>query len=578
MNHLANTLYEFGPFRMDTHGRVLLQEGKPIHLAPKAFDILLVLVENSGRLLSKDELMQNVWPDVVVEEINLARQISNLRKTLARTGGKQDYIETVSKRGYIFTTEVRVVSLQVKSVAVLPFKPLDAQSNDEQLSLGLADALINKLSNIRAVVVRPTSAILRFASVQQDSLATGSQLGVEALLEGSVQRAADKIRISVQLVRVSDGAPLWAGTFDEQFTNIFAVQDSISLSVARALALKLNPVEARLLPKRHTDNAEAYRLYLRGRFHALKRTDESFQKAIDLYQQAVALDPNFALAYAGLADCYIGLGLPEATLGGIPSQEATSKAEAMAKMALALDNTLSEAHAAMGAVIGMNSFGRGAEQEFQRAIELNPNNALARSYYSYQLNGNLRFDEALEQVKQAVEIDPLSIPFNTQLAMVLYRMRRYDEAIRQCLKTMELEPNFVRTRWILGMAYEQKGMFKEALAELERANALAGGRPVLLASLAHAHAVSGNHQEAEKIIAELLDASKHKYVSPVYLAVIYVGLGQKDKAFALLEKAYRERAASLGVLEAEQRFDPLRTDPRYYALLQRLEIENAPPK
>lgn len=691
MNKLAEKNYEFGPFRIDTRGRVLLLADKPTHLAPKAFDILLLLVENHGRVLSKDELMQTIWPDVIVEEINLARQISNLRKTLAQSGDAQDYIETVPKRGYIFTAPVQITTAQqqrtpsptlvavpppvfaeiqfaaprepvatqvinsnpilekkfapsdlepphekralrapseklvslasetltpsqsyrlgkpisvmaavvllviatlfwltfrnteapenlaIKSIAVLPFTPLDTQSNDEKLSVGLADALINKLSNIRAITVRPTSAILRFVNAKQDSLTAGRTLGVDALIEGNVQRADDKVRISVQLVRVSDGTPLWAETFDEQFTNVFAVQDSISQSVARTLAVKLNPDETRQLAKRHTQNPTAYRLYLQGRFHALKRTDEALQKAVTLYQQAVELDPNFALAYAGIADCYVALSMPESTLGGRSYQAVAAQAEAAAQKAVALDDTLSEAHAVMGAVIAINPTRRGAEPEFKRALELNPNNSLACHYYTMHLLGNQRLPEALAQIKRAVEIDPLSLPYNTQLAMTLYRMRRDDEAIVQARRTLELEPSFARARWALGLSYEQKGLLKEALQELQQADAMAPNRPVLRASLAHALALAGQRAQAEKILSELSENSAKVYVSPVYIALIYTGLGEYEQAFAQLEKAYQEQSSSLGILPIEHRFDPLRADPRYQALIQRTEFESRTP-
>jgi DNA-binding winged helix-turn-helix (wHTH) protein len=354
MNMQTTSLFEFGPFRLDTVRRLLLQDQAVVALPPKAFDTLLVLVENCDRVLEKSELMSVVWPNSFVEEANLTQTVSILRKALGERAGEHRYIVTVPGRGYRFVASVKqlagaalIIERHTRSqaviegeseankpprtIAVLPFKPLGAGAADEYLGLGLADSLVTRLSNMRQIIVRPTSSILKYTGALQDPVAAGRELKVEAVLDASIRRSSDRIRVTVQLVSVRDEVSLWAGTFDERFTDIFALEDSISSQVVDALMLKLSGEEREQLAKHHTENAAAYELYLKGRYYWNKRTIEGTKKGVECFAQAIAIDQNYARAYAGLADCYTKLG--DVGITSIPPKEAFSKAKAAAARA-----------------------------------------------------------------------------------------------------------------------------------------------------------------------------------------------------------------------------------------------------
>ena len=359
-----NRIYEFGPFRLEVAEHLLLRNGETIPLQPKVFELLLVLVKHHGHLLGKDELLKAVWPDTVVEEINLANNVSILRKALGESGNGQRFIETVPRRGYRFVAPVReqkgeiatpdvaegaqppivdAPSIAIKSIAVLPFKPIVANDRNEALEIGMADTLITRLSSLRNLIVRPTSAVRKYDMLDQDPLAAGREQRVDAVLESSFQRSGEKIRVTMRLVNVRDGSALWAYQCDEDYTDVFAAQDSISEKVARALMPGLTGDEQRLLAKRYTDNFEAYQLYVKGSFFWDKRTEEGIKKSVEYFEQAIRLDPNYALAYAGLATSYVTTSYREM----VPPAEASSRAEAAARKALEIDEQLGQAHSAL---------------------------------------------------------------------------------------------------------------------------------------------------------------------------------------------------------------------------------------
>lgn len=657
--------YEFGPFRLDPTKRLLLRDGMPQPLTPKALDILLVLVRHGDQVVGKDELMRAVWPDTAVEENNLTRNISALRKALGEGPQDHNYVVTVPGRGYSFVAGVRdsadepaellmakytrthvvveeedveetgerdsetrtiakalphkqdlfisasplsrvsassfklivLISmvllavaiayfliwgrprraeptrLGVPSVAVLPFHMISSESGNEYLGVGMADALITRLGNVRAVVVRPTSAVRRYVDPDQDPVVIGQKLKVEYVLQGSIQRSEDRIRVSVQLVNVQDGAPLWAENFDERFTGVFAVQDSISLQVARALKPELTGEERRVLAKRYTENTEAYQEYLRGRYLGSKRTIEDLKRSIGHFEQAMTLDPNFALAFAGLADSYSLLAVYDA----LPPSEVTPKAKATAMKALEMDDTLAEAHTSLGFILSRLDWNwSGAEKEFKRAIELNPNYATAHHWYSTHLMFMKRFDEARVVLNQAEELDPLSLSINAAKGALFYRARQYDHAIAHYQKVMKLHSDYASggMRIHLGQAYEQKGMYDEAIAEFVKARELSGDGPDALASLGHAYAVSGQREQALKVIYRLKELSTSKYVPSYFVAIVYSGLGERDQALEWLEKAYEERSSWLGEIQVDPRLDGLRSDPRFEDIARRVGLES----
>jgi len=588
--------YEFDSFRLDAIKRLLWRDGVSVSLTPKAFDLILALVQHHGAVLEKDELMRLLWPNLVVEENNLTVIISSLRKALGESPEEHKYIVTIPKRGYCFVAQVNEVwgtrtglnpanggsenrvtgeakedrsVAQAQSIAVLPFRTMSAGQNEDYLGLGMSDALITKLGSIRQIVVRSTSTVLSQTGTRQDPLEVGRRLGVDLLLEGWVQRADHRIRVTIQLVDVRDGSSLWSEKFDALFTDIFDVQDTISEQVTRALMLKLSGEERKQLTKRHTENSEAYRLYLKGRYFWNKRLVEGLKKAGEHFQLATEVDPDYALAYVGLADCYNLLSF----FSGFSPKEFYPKGRAAAAKALELDDALAEAHASLALVEMMSDWDWGsAEQGFQRAIKLNPTYSPARQWYAKLLTALGRHEEALVEIKQAQELDPLSLITGAVVGFVCYYARQYDQVISDSQKNLELDPHFTLTYWALGWAYQQKAMYGEAVATFHKAASLSGGSTKMVSELGYTYAVSGRKSEAERELKRLLRLSKKQYVSPYEIAVIYVGLDEQDQALAWLEQAAEDRAWETICLQVEPKLDPFRSDSRFINLVRRIGL------
>lgn len=454
-----------------------------------------------------------------------------------------------------------------KSIAVLPFKTIGAEGTDgDYLGLGLSDALIARLGATQRIIVRPTSAVRKYADPGQDPLVAGREQGVDAVLDGTVQQNGDRIRVIVRLLRVSDGASLWSGQFDERLTDIFAVQDSISRQAAEGLSLTLSDEERERLRRRENPNAEAYYAYMKGRYFWNKRTQEGFRKALEYFQRAIEIDPAYARAYAGLGDAYGFLA------GSDP--EAITRQKAATKRALELDETLSEAHASLG-LISMNIDWdwAGAEREFKRAIELNPNYATAHHWYGEFLAYMGRFDEGLAEVKRAQELDPLSLIINTDVAKVYAFARRYDEAIAQYQRALEMDAGFPEAHALLGMTYSMAGRHAEAERELRRITGLEE-HPAYLSWLVYVYGVAGKKEEARRAFGRLKELSKRAYLSPFWMAVAYTGMGDKEQAFKYFDKAFEEQAMGAAVsLKVNPIFDSLRSDPRFDDLLRRAKFK-----
>lgn len=647
-------IYEFENYCLVPAERLLLCDGQPVSLQPKIFETLLVLVENSGHLVEKDELMTRLWPDTFVEEATLARNISDLRKSLGENGNKQKYIETVSKRGYRFVAEVRQLAnektdveeqnhageivvkeeklveekrqqvepqktdvavkensrsfrtkrktfiflsvatilflgliaalvlrssswfskpgeavndiLHVRSIAVLPFKSVVEQERDETLELGIADALITRLSNVNQINVRPSRAVFKYAGQNADTVEAGKELKVDAVLNGSIQRIGERVRITVQLVSVPDGKTLWADKFDSNLTDLFAMQDSFSEQIARSLTLKITGAEHNSLTKRGTSSEQAYQLYLKGMHWRSKTPPESYERAIEYFNQAIAIDKNYASAYAALSDCYS----LQASTGILPPAENLMKARAAAERAVQLDDSLVEVHLALGHLKWLTWDWAGAEKEFRRAVELNPPYPGAHLWYATYLSSLGRHQEAFAIIEKAQQQSPMSIVINECAERTQLFARQYDETIATGLKNLELEPNRAVSMVWIALAYEMKGMHDEAISTHLKILSLKNSKSEDIEALRAAYAQKGWRGYWLKQIELNQEVAKHKYIPLFEFAEMYARIGDKERAFEFLEKAYSERADQLTLLKVHPVFDPLRSDSRYANLMRRV--------
>ena len=459
-------------------------------------------------------------------------------------------------------------SIPAKSIAVLPFDNLSRDPDNAYFCEGVQDEILTRLAKVADLKVISRTSTQRFKAAPNDLREIAKQLGVAHILEGSVQKASDQVRVNVQLVNALTDAHLWAETYDRKLTDIFAVETEIAKTIADTLQAKLSGSEQHAIAARPTENAEAHQLYLKGRFFWNKRTGNDLKKSIDYFQQAIAADPNYALAYAGVADAYVFL--PGYTAG--TPRDCYPKAIAAAKKALELDDTLAEAHTTLAIAIWLYAFDFSqAITEFQRAIALNPNYAIAHQQYGNILLTALgRFDEAIAQGKRAVELDPLSLVINSDLGVDYYFARRYDEAIAQLRKALEMDPSYYYAHVNLGWALEMKGARDAAIVEYQKARAL-NDDPYVLGLLARSYGFSGNKTEAEKILNQLKELSTQRYVAAFTFVISYLALGDKEEALRWLEKSYQDRAgADLGYIRVDPMLDPLRGEPRFEALAEKI--------
>ncbi|CAN5670748.1 hypothetical protein BH24ACI1_BH24ACI1_15830 [soil metagenome] len=471
---------------------------------------------------------------------------------------------------YFWQAQTKSVSSPIKTVAVLPFKPLVAENRDEALEIGMTDTLISRLGNNREIIVRPLSSVRKFGNLEQDANSAGRELGVDAILDGSIQRWGEKIRVNVRLIKTADGSSLWTGIYDEKFTDIFVVQDAISNRVAAALALRLGGDEKMRLTKRYTENVEAYQLYLRGRFHVFKLTPPEVNKGISYFQQAIAIDPNYALAYVGLASAYRSLALG----GEMLPTEFLPKSKAAANRAIELDDALSEAHTTLGMTIFLYDWDwNEAENQFRRALELDPNSAEAHMFYAHLLSNTGRHAEALFEIKLARELDPL-FPFANALeGLFLIHAGQTDEALARLRKTSELEPNFWMPYLFASSAYIEKEMYAEAVAEAHRARKLSPVQTTAISFDGYALAKSGRRDEARVVLNELQKLSTGRFVPPYHIALVYNGLGEQDETFAWLERGFQQRDPKMTFLKVEPKWNNLRDEPRFVDLMRRMNFE-----
>ena len=661
--------YDFDNFRLDVQKQKLLKNGEPVLLTHKAFQALQILVQNFGQTVKKEDIYKELWTDSFVEDANLTQYIYLLRKTLDKNPAGISYIETVARRGYMFTAQVekicapanttdspehenslipnstpesspaasqtngahfwfgkdekneftkdetekslkadsefhvktndlhwtKRVSLAglilvftlsvafglliyfqteksattatstVSSIAVLPLQPIDNESREEKFGLGMANAIITRLSKLQKIPVRPTSAIFRYTDAPVSSVAeAGRELGVDAVLEGTVQREGERVRVSVQLVRTADGKPLWAEMFDEKSTDIFALQDSISSRVAQSLALKLTPQQWKLLEQRPTDDAQAFEAYQLGVYFWNTRTRENLQKALAHFQKAIEIDPNFAESYAMLADTYNMLGYYRFA----DSRETTVKARAAAEKALALDSSIAEAHIAMAFIqLTPNSFDE-AQRSIERAIELAPYNSTARVRHAWILLRARKVEQAVSEMKLAQEYDPLSPVSNGALCNMLTYRESFAEAVKVCEKAVELAPNSADNRLALANAYFLNGNAESAIKQAKIDIETGRKKFSALGSLGYFYAKTNRRDEAEAIVAQLKPEAVKDAMLLNDLVLVNYALGKRDESFEYFQKAYKNKALPMGLINVDPIWKEIRADARFMKLLE----------
>lgn len=602
-------IYDFGPYRLDARERTLMLEGRSVPLTPKALDTLIVLIRNQPKVVSKEELLGAVWPGTFVEEGSLAQNILTLRKTLQNP----EWIETVPRRGYRFAHTVTspvdrepvaeptvnpgfasrlskwwlamamlviaavvfVIALrwqgarpQIRSLAVLPLRAIDEEP--AHLGLGLADVLINRLGTLSHLSVRPTSAIRKFADgAAPDPLAAGRELGVDAVLEGNIQRGGDRVRITIQLLRVADGASLWSGKFDQPYQDLFTLEDAIGEQVAKGLVLDLTPPERQRLLKRYTENSEAWQAYIRGRYLWSRRTTEAYRKAIDEFENAARIDPNYALAYAGLADAYALLGSnPNQEL---PRAEAMEKARAAALRSIALDADLAEAHTALAFILMHYDWKcADAEKEYQRALSLNPSYATAHQWRAVNLIVTGHTDDGIQELKIAQALDPASLIIMADTIEMYVFTGRLREAEALGKRAVDIDPSFTLARAWLSWTYTGQHRFAEAATILDPGPQASDA--FLLNALAYAYAMEGRVADARLLLEKLVARAGREHGLEVMVAGIYASLGDADGMVPWLEKAFSERSGSLLFLRLHPQFERVTRDPRFKRFVARVGL------
>ena len=459
------------------------------------------------------------------------------------------------------------------SLVVLPLENLTGDKEQEYFADGMTDDLTANLAKIRSLRVISRSTAMAYKGTRKPLSQIARELRVDAVVEGTVLRSGNRVRITAELVQVSTDHHLWAETYESQIGDVLALQNRVSSAIVDEIRINLSPEDKERLAKTPSVSPEAYEDYLKGRYYWNKRSGEGFTKAIGYFEDATRKDPQYALAYAGLADCY---GIIGATIyGTVPAAEAAPKAKAAAVRALEIDPSLAEAETSLAtAKFNYDWDWAGAAEGFQRAIQMDPKYATAYQRYSLYSIAMGRFDDSFEQIKRARDLDPLSISINSSFGWRLYLARQYDRSIAQLRDTLEMDPSYEWAHLILGQAYEQKGEFSLALSELRKAVELSHNSPLMVSALAHADGVSGNQAEAQKLLAQLVTQSKQQYVSPYYIAIVYLALGKNDDAINWLERAFADRSNGLVFARVEPELDPLRSDPRFVALEHKLNFPN----
>ena len=648
----AARILRFGVFEVDLKACELRKHGLRLKLPEQPFHVLVVLLENPGEIITREELRNRLWPcDTFVDfDHGLNNAVMRLREVLGDSSENPRFVETIPRRGYRFVAPVvgsvfplptatdsegqpglvpieatsqlvqgaaleapsqrasfrsrpsttrlailitailvlaaligaglfhysradahKISQARNKSLIVLPIENLSGDKDQEYFADGMTDDLIANLAKIRSLRVISRSTAMAYKGTRKPLSQIASELNVDAVFEGTVLRVGNRVRITAELVQVSTDRHLWAETYESQMGDILALQNRVSSAIVNEIRINLTPEDQERLARNPAIAPEGYENYLKGRYYWNKRSEENLTRAIGYFEQATHQDPQYALAYAGLSDCYAIISAE--IFGTMPAAEAAPKAKAAALRALEIDPKLSEAETSLATVkFNYDWDWTAAASGFAKSIHDNPSYATAYQRYSLYLMAMGRAEDSVEQINKARELDPLSISINFSLGWRFYMTRQYDRAIQQLRNTLEMDPAYELPHLILGLSYAQKGDFGLAIPELRKAVELSHGTPLMTSALANAYARSGNKREAERLLADLIAQSKRQYVSPYYIAVVNVGLGKREEAIDWLEKAFADRSNGLVFLRVEPQLDDLRSNPRFVALQQKLNF------
>lgn len=616
----AKQFYEFGPYRIDRGERLLLRHGQVVPLTPKVFDTLLVLAENSGHILTKDEVMKMVWPNTVVEETNLTKNISTLRKALGENRDDHQYIETIPWRGYRFVASVTqdssgepallmpsapdnkarraskstarlavaaacaaiviaiaaTILLLVKgrnqtfapsvinSVAVLPLQNLSGDPSEEYFADGMTEELIGKLAQIGSLRVISRTSVMRYKTGGKSLPEIARELNVDAVVEGTVQRSDGRVRVTVKLIHAASDSLLWARDYERDLTDVLKLQSDVARAVADEIRIQVTPEERARLASARNINPQAHEGYLLGQYHLSKNNEQDMNQAIDCFERAIQIAPDYASAYAGLSAALLQRGW--VITAGAMYKGVESQSRSAALKAIALDEQLAEGHSSLGRIKLLYDWDwASAEQELKRAVELDRGSVDAHIYYGHLLSFLRRDHEAIREGQIAVQLDPLSSTTQSSLGQFLFRARKYQEALTHQKRAVELEPRNAEAYFRLGDLYVELGNYDQALAAFEKVGQLTPEFDSFRAGMARVYALTGKQSEARHALRGLK-------ADPMSLAAVYVALGDKDEALMTLEQAAKERSPTLVGLKVAQSFESLHSDPRMEALLSRLNF------
>jgi adenylate cyclase len=561
---LRTAVYEFGPYRLDPLGRSLQRLGEVISLPPKAVEVLLELVKRSGIVAAKQDLIKAVWPETFVEEANLNQMIFLLRRALG-----DECIATVPRRGYRFTGEARMVEIpcRIESIAVLPFANLSGDPAQDYFADGISEALITELAKFRGLRVVSRTSVMRFRGTKEPIAQIARVLRVQAIVEGSVIKSGDRLRITAQLIHAATDQHLWAETYDGPIAESFELQNKVARDVATIVRGELSYEELTRLAVSRAVRPEAYSLYLKGRYFARILTGDGQRKAIRYFRESIEADPDYAAAYAGLAECFIEL----AYFFGMEPKKAFGEAEPAAVKAVELDQDLAEGHAALSLLRLLNGWDwSSADEESRRAIELAPGDAYVYWKRGVYLRYAGRAEEAVAAHRHAESLDPFSLVAIEEVGWPLYYARRFDEAVEQFRRAVELEPGWDQLYFGIGLTLAQQQRHEEAIAALRTAVQLDPDNPLSQALLVYGLGRAGCSHEAQQALEQLV--ASHAYVPSWFLSIVWIGLNDTDRAFECLEDAFRGREPCMVSLKVDPVFDPLRADVRFAEMVRRVGL------